>query len=429
MSCFNCLNIFGHLTKDKREEKNLWTSLGRNSVLNIHYMAGGALMTNFMHERGITPEMQAPYDIPGTFIVSPLLTLLVMPLVDRVQNRIRAFAWTTFVGSIGVFLPPLIFCLGPEKFRTVTFILVTRMLVGWLACAPSNARLGLDGAVNCRIMHNSIRGRYTSISGMAQGILGIGTGLVVTWLAKSFDIRTALLVASVISVAAAAVSSLMTFLYTELPDLVGVPPAARPKSSFINDLKKIFTMKEFKIMMPANLLRGVGDGVGVFIFWIALKRLELPPVYAGYVTLAGTCAPFLGNLILGLTMDRFGAVIMIPASCIVIAASLMGTILTQSPALFLGFYFIYLVAKPIEASAVPLAHYEVVPNEVMGAFTTVRLALLNYSTGVASVLAGLLMRRFTPTTIFVGSAALKLVSGTLFCIGLILLKKHKEAQA
>ena len=81
-------------------------------------------------------------------------------------------------------------------------------------------------------------------------------------------------------------------------------------------------MKEFKIMMPANLLRGIGDGVGVFIFWIALKRLELPPVYAGYVTLAGTCAPFLGNLILGLTMDRFGAVIMIPASCVVIAASL-----------------------------------------------------------------------------------------------------------
>ncbi len=429
MSFLSCLNFFGHLTKDKREEKNLWTSLGRSSVLNIHYQLPGTLMTNFMHERGITPEMQAPYGIPGTFIVNPLLTLLLTPLVDRVRNRFRAFAWTTFIGSMGICLPPLIFCLGPEKFRTATFILVTQMLVGFLVAGPNIVRLGLDGAVNCRIMHNSIRGRYTSISGMVQGIIGFGGGLVVTWLAKSFDIHTALLVGSVISVVAVAGSSLICLLYTELPDLAGTQPAVRPKPSFINDLKKIFMMKEFKIMMPANLLRGIGDGVGVFIFWIALKRLDLPPVYAGYVALAGTCAPFVGNLILGLTLDRFGAVIMIPVSSVVIAVSLMGTILTQSPALFLGFYFIYMVAKPIEASAVPLAHYEVVPNEVMGAFTTVRLALLNYTTGVASVLAGLLMRRFTHTTIFVGSAALKLVSGTLFCIGLILLKKHKEAQA
>ena len=428
MSLLERYNPFRFITKDKKEEKNIWVGLGRGSILNIHYHLPGALWTNFVHERGITPEMEGPYGIPSSFVIAPLATILVTPFIDRIQNRIRAYSWLTFLGTMTLFIPSFIFCLGPESFRSVKFILITQMLFGWWATVMNIARSGLDGAVACRVIHNSIRGRITSINGMVQGVVGIGVGIFVTWVAKCFSIQKALLLGSAVSCVTLLIGSWLTRFYEELPDLAGAP-VIKKKGSFMKDLAKIVNMKEFKIMMPANVLRGLGDGVGAIIFWVALKRLELPPVYAGYVTIATVCAPFIGNLILGLTMDRFGAVIVIPASCAVIAACLMGTILTKSPLLFIIYLFVYWVARPVEASAIPLAHYVVVPNEVMGAFSTVRLGLLTITGSISAVLAQVLMRWFSPVTIFAGSAAIKLMAGTLYCLGLILLKKHKEATA
>ena len=123
-------------------------------------------------------------------------------------------------------------------------------------------------------------------------------------------------------------------------------------------------------------------------------------------------------------MDRFGAVVVIPASCTLIAASLMGTILTQSPAMFLFYNLVYHTMLPVEATAIPLAHYEVVPKEVMGAFSTVRLGLLLITGSVSATLAGLLMRVFQPVTIFAGSAAIKFIAGVLYCVGILALRKH-----
>ena len=426
MSFLDSINIYRRLTKDRREEKNLWVGLARGSVLSIHYTLPGNLWTNFVHSRGITPEMQGPYGIPNAFIVAPLATLLVTPFIDRIRNRLRAYMWLTLLAGLAGFVPPLVYCLGPESFRTPKFILVSGMIIGCFSYILNIARSGMDGSVTCRILHNSIRGRCTSIDGMTQGAIGIGIGLLVTWLAKSFSIQKALLLGACASGVALCVGAWLTLFWQELPDLAGAP-VAKNESSFFKDLAKIFRMKEFKIMMPANVLRGLGDGVGAIIFWVALKRLNLPPVYAGYVTLATVCAPFVGNLILGLTMDRFGAVIVIPASCIVIAACLMGTILTNSPVLFLIYLFLYWIAKPVEAAAIPLAHYVVVPNEVMGAFSTVRLGLLLVTGSISSVLAQLLLRRFTAVTIFAGSAVIKLLAGALYCLGLIVLRKHKEA--
>ena len=420
------LNIFRHLTKDRKEEKNLWVGLGRGSILNIHYSLPGALWTNFVHDIGIKPEMEAPYNIPSSFVIVPLATILVTPFVDRIRNRIRAYTWLTFLATMSLFVPPLIFCLGSESFRTITFVLVTQMLFNWFANVTGVISNGVNGAVACRVIHNSIRGRASSITGMVTGLVGIGVGVFVTWVAKSYDIRTALLLGASVSGVALAVGSWMTRFYEELPDLAGAPPPAQ-KSSLMKDLGKIVGMKEFKIMMPANLLRGLGDGVGAIIFWVALDRLQLPPVYAGYVTIATVCAPFIGNLILGLTLDRFGAVIVIPASCVVIAVCLAGTILTTSPVLFLVFLFGYWIAKPVEAASIPLAHYQVVPNEVMGAFSTVRLGLLAITGNISTVLAQLMLIWFTPATIFISSAVIKLLAGALYCLGLIVLSKHKGA--
>ena len=75
-----------------------------------------------------------------------------------------------------------------------------------------------------------------------------------------------------------------------------------------------------------------------------------------------------------------------------------------------------------------MAHYLVVPNEVMGAFSTIRLGLLIITGSVSATLAGLLMRVFQPVTIFTGSAAIKFIAGVLYCVGILALKKHHDGK-
>ncbi len=425
MSIGSHLNLAARLTQDKEEQRNVWISGARSVVNNVHYSLPGNLWTNFIHSVGVTPEMQAPYDVPSTFIVGPLATLFLTPYIDRIRNRIRAYTWLSLLATMTICVPPLIYCLGPAGFRSPFFIVLTGGIFGCYAAILNVARCGMDGAVTVRIMHNNIRGRFFSAIGMIQGVTGIGIGLFVTWVAKMFDVRTALVIGASVSLFCMVVAGWITSRLRELPDLRDAPAASPVKRpSALEDLGKIFRMKEFIIMMPANLLRGLGNGVGAFIFWIALDRLELPPEYAGYLTLITTTAPFVGNWILWLTMDRFGAVVVIPVSCTLIAVSLMGTILTQSPAMFLFYNFVYQVMLPVEGTAIPLAHYEVVPKEVMGAFSTIRLGLLLITGSISTTLAGLLMRLFSARTIFAGSAAIKFLAGVLYCVGIIVLKKH-----
>jgi MFS family permease len=299
------------------------------------------------------------------------------------------------------------------------------MIISCLAIILSSPGGGVDGAVNCRVIHNEVRGRYISLTGMAGGIAGLLIGFYVTWVTKSFNMRMALLLSTLPSIIALLGACYLLMKVKELPDLTTMAPPKR--ESPFKDLGRIIGMKEFRIMMPANLMRGLGDGAAAFAYWIALDRLSLTPEYAGYVTILASAAPFLAYAILWLCMDRYGAVVVIPASDLLLVVGLMGTVMTHSPKLFLAAFLLRAVMSGVEASAIPMAHYEVVPKEVMGAFSSIRLLLLNLTAAGSGTAVGLLLNKFSPVAVFAGCAVLKLAAGALFCYGLIALRNHRNA--
>ena len=102
MSIRRHLNLAAKLTQDKEEQRNVWISGARSVVSNVHYSLPGNLWTNFVHSVGITPEMQAPYDVPSTFVVGPLATLFLTPYIDRIRNRIRAYTWLSLLSTMTI---------------------------------------------------------------------------------------------------------------------------------------------------------------------------------------------------------------------------------------------------------------------------------------------------------------------------------------
>jgi len=424
MSFLSSLNPFAHVSKDKQEQKNMAYSGAKMVLLSGQCALPGNIQVNFQNSIGITPERSAAYQLPSSILL-PLAMLLVAPFLDRVNNRLKLYALAT-LAPLASLAHPLLICLGPDSFRTADFVLISGMFFSCLFAIANCPNSGIDAAVACRVIHNNVRGRFLSIGGMASGIFGVLVGLYATWIAKTFSYRMALLLACIPSVILCIFSALLVLKLKELPDLIDQAPVKR--QSPFKDLAKIIGMKEFRVMMPANFLRGLGDGAASYAFWIVLKKLNLAPEYAGYVTILTTVAPFIGFGILGVVMDRFGAGIVIPVSDILMVIGLMGTIMTQSPILFLCFFLLRLVMYNVESAAVPLAHYEVVPNEVMGSFSSLRLLLLMLTSSLSGVISGMLLACLSPFAVFAGSAVIKLVSGALYCYGVFALRKHVKPQ-
>ena len=81
----------------------------------------------------------------------------------------------------------------------------------------------------------------------------------------------------------------------------------------------------------------------------------------------------------------------------------------------------------MEANAIPLVHYDVVPTEVMGAFTGVRLFCLNVTMGLSGMLVGLALDHAKAIIVFAICGVLKIIAGLLYYSSVVLLKHNKKA--
>jgi predicted MFS family arabinose efflux permease len=266
--------------------------------------------------------------------------------------------------------------------------------------------------------------------GMASGIIGFGLGLLAPIALKylSFPYGYACWACAVIFFQT--VCALLMLKVTELPDLAEakLPPKTSPFKNFANVVK----LREFQVLMPANLLRGFGDGVNGFIVAVALKQ-GLDTTAVGWTTAILPVASFCATGIIGVCSDKFGAGKLLPIINSLLVLGLIGSLfcmkqtLFSSSIYFVCCYFLWYMMQQMEANAIPLVHYDVVPPEVMGAFTGVRLFCLNLTMGLSGMLVGLALDHAKAIIVFGVCGALKITAGLLYYASVVLLKHNKKA--
>lgn len=437
------LNIFASMTSNKQEQHNLWM-LGLSSVMSSLAIPlyAGATGTAFNAAYGITPTISAMIVLPMR-IVTLVTMICSSAFIDRVRNRILFNAVTIVLSSLGG-VSMLLRCLGPDSFRTVAGIATIEIIIGLPVAVVSSIRGGADAMVQCRVIHNAIRGRFWSIFGIISGLLGIPVGIYITCLLKNFNVRMANVLAVVPGMLFALLAGYFAMQAKELPELQ--VQEKKEKEPFFTSIRKIITMPQFRIMMPANLMRSMGDGCVGYALLLAMQRYGLSQEYAGYTQTLTSAAPFLGYVILGLTLDRFGAAVVLPVTDLLMGLGMIFMVaIPYDIALpftlpFIGntlpYGVVFLIATGVyqvllitECSAIPLAHYEVLPNDVMGAFSNVRLMLMNVAGMLSGTLAGLALGYFSPASVFIVCAIIKVSAGILYSYGIIKLRKHNDTPA
>ena len=423
------MKIFSFLTKDKQEQRNIAIAGGSDVCRHTYaQLQGGPLMQAFQVELGFSHTQLGFVGTPSWF-VNFAMTFFSSFFADKIYRRSLAVC-IMILATLVVPVSHLVIQLGPEALRETTVSFYILMISGMISAPFSAMYAVLVATVYIRAIRNNIRGRYIAMTGMASGLVGFGLGILAPIALKhlSFPYGYACWTGSIIVLQITC--ALLMRKVTELPDLAEarVPAKVSPFKNFANVVK----LKEFQILMPANILRGFGDGAGHFIVAVAMKQ-GLETAAVGWSTAVLPVAAFFATGIIGVCSDKFGAGKLLPIINTLLVVGLIGSLfcmkqtLFSSSTYFVCCYFLWYMMQQMEANAIPLVHYDVVPTEVIGAFTGVRLFCLNVTIGLSSMIVGFSLDHTKALIVFGVCGALKILAGFLYYASVALLKKEKKA--
>ncbi len=404
--------LLDKLTKDKFEQKNIKIYGTRDMLcLTALPLYTGSLNQAFRVSLGFSTTQLGFIGTPG-WIINLIMMFSSSFFADKITNRAKAVAILS-VGSMATLLSEFFISIGPDFIRQSNIAFYIIMIASMISCFFSAINASIVSTLFMRAIRNNIRGRYIAICGVLGGVVGMGVSALSTYMLKALPYPYNFAVSFAIASTLVLTGSIMFLCIKELPDLKEkvIPKSVSPLANFKNVVK----MKEFRILMPANILRGFGDGAGYsYAMVIGLKYLDLGVEYAGITTFIMALGGLISTGIIGFCSDRFGAGKLVPIIEVILITGLLGMVVSPAPWFFVSCYLFWYIMQNMEANAIPLIHFDVVPTEVIGAFSGVRLFFLNLIAGFSGMIAGISLDHYSPLLVFGVCAFLKLVAGAFY---------------
>lgn len=344
-------------------------------------------------------------------IASVVAYFLLMGVADRISNRVRAYSLLTAAMSVYPMLLVLL-SIAPAWMR-VPGVAIPVMAIGSVLDYTLISFMALVfSALFVRSLSTGIQGRFMSIMGVGGGLFGLFCGYISSNALLYLGYPHGFTVAFAISVSLLLVAAVVVRNVKEIPDLV---TSKRPDSiSPIKALKSVVGTREFKLLLAPNIMRGLCGGASNFALVIGMKQLGLGVEFAGYTTMLVFLGGIVGTASIGFIVDRYGPGRVLLLSNFCTAISIMGVVLAPSAWVFLFFFFTIFISFACEGVTVPLAHYAIVPSQIIGAFSAVRLMLLCGSGAIAVAVNGYLLDIFDPVLVFSISAFINVATGILW---------------
>jgi MFS family permease len=344
-------------------------------------------------------------------IAAVISYFLLMGVADRISNRVRVYS--IFTASMAVYPALLIFLsLAPDWMRHPG-IAVPVMAIGTISESVLISFMALIfSALFVRAISAGIQGKFMSIMGVGGGLLGLFCGYISSNALLYLGYPHGFTVAFVMGAILLLIAAIVVKNVKEIPEL---STGAGSKSiSPIKAFRSVVGTREFKLLLLPNTLRGLCGGASYFAMATGMKQLGLGVEFAGYTTMLIFLGGMIGTASIGFTVDRYGAGKVLLFSNLCMAVSLMGVVLAPSAWLFLIFFFTMYISFSCEGITIPLAHYVIVPQQIIGAFSAVRLMLL-YGTGaIAVIVNGYLLDIFGSVLVFSINALINVVTGILW---------------
>jgi MFS family permease len=403
--------LLNKITNHSVEKRNM-RSLALNMIVKSADMPlfAGTELQAFQVKLGLATSQIGMIASFGQ-IVSAVSYCLLMGVADRISNRVRVYSMLT-AGM--AFYPVLLILisLAPESLRRPGVVVPVMLFGAIVECALISFMALTFSALFVRSISAGIQGKFTSIIGVGGGLLGLVCGYISSNALLYLGYPHGFTVAFVMGAGLLIIAGIIVRNIKEIPEL----STGKNSNSIspIKAFKSVVKTREFKLLLLPNTMRGMGAGAGYFAMAIGMKQLGLGVEFAGYTTMLIFLGGMAGTAAIGFTVDRYGAGKVLLFSNLCTAVSLMGVVLAPSAWIFLIFFFTMNISFACEGATIPLAHNAIVPQQIIGAFSAVRLLLLNGVWAIAIAVNGYLLDIFGSVLVFSISAFIYAGTGILW---------------
>lgn len=397
---------------DHPDERRNVRSLSLNMMIKSADMPlfTGTALQAFQVRLGLTTGQMGGIAASGQ-IAAVVAYFFLIGIADKITNRVRLYALLT--AAMALYPALLLFIsLGPESFRGIKFV-VPAMAVGMMAESAIVSLMALIfSALFVRTISGAIQGKVMSVMGVGGGLLGLLCGYISSKALLHFDYPYGFSITFAMGLVLLLLAGVVVRNTREIPEL-STAQKAETIAPFVV-FREVLKTREFKLLVWPNTMRGLCGGASFFVMAVGMKQLNLGDEYAGYTSMLVFLGIMAGNVGVGVCVDRFGAGRVLLASSLCMTVSLVGIVLAPTPWMFLLFFFTMNTALALEGVTVPLAHFAIVPQKIIGAFSAIRLMLFTGAGALSIAVNGYLLEVFNAVWVFGANAMLSVAAGMLW---------------
>ena len=381
-------------------------------VTTAQLLYTGAVVQNFLLYIGLSAGQVSVY----TSVLQIAQVGAMFPLCffgDKVK-RVR-----TLIASILYFLPivflSFLFIASPI-LKTVQAKYVIALIVGAIVYLAYGVYNVFCYKLPYYIIDMQKYGKLASIGGMISGALGIFITFLMNTLVEHFDYLAVTCSFFVLGAVLYIVSATFCFRFK-----LHKPHFANESQQEVS-FKELFKLPVFYKLVPAHILRGIGNGIITLVVVIGTDVGILDTKTAVTAAFLYSVATVVGYFVYTFTEDKLGANGLLFLSGALTAVSAPFCVCFGNLYLFFVFYAINNICNIVYGMAVPVIVTKIVPFEMMGKYTSARMLLFTFGSALPGFFMGGLLK-------LVGGTLTLLIGGIFLLSSCILYalvaKKHK----
>jgi len=248
-------------------------------------------------------------------------------------------------------------------------------------------------------------GRFAAITTALSGVSGFVFSFLHSFVASFVEYKLLTAIACLVSVGLIIMAAYATLSVRELYDRAEKHDTPPTKS-----MLAVFRNRDTYLLIIPNFARGLASGIVAVITVIAISAELITPKETSYINVISYASLFLGSVLFAALYKKLSVRLMIAIPTVAMAVLLPLSVVFGTWE-FLILIFATITFKSIIDTAIPTMIVEIIPEEQIGAYTSIRMLLFIGPQAIAALLVTPISSAVGYVGLLIFAAAMQLICG------------------
>ena len=377
----------------------------------------GAIMQTFLIQAGFTAEQV--YVLNSVMQIMQVAMMIILTFLSGKIKRVKA---VTSISHLSLCLLTVVFLIGainPEMIQQGYVIAV------FIVAGVSYVGVGLYTILSYCLPYYTIDmkdyGKMTGVSTAIAGGVSFLMSLMYSLLLSKFSYMKITASFFVIAIACFILTSIVC------GSMRVKNMEAREEDNKRSDAIAVFKNKNTYVLLIPNFTRGIAVGIFNVIATIAISTSILNETTSSYVNVILQIATFAGNMVFALAYKKLSTKNMLLFATLGVCVSFPLSLEFGA----IGFFCCFAVAsffRFVIDTAIPVIVTEIIPEEQIGPYTSIRMLIFTGAQAVATLLITPLNNAIGYTGVLIFATVMLFICGVTYYAVARLIRKQNQLQ-